>query len=128
MDTILRSKVIAIVDDDQSMRLGIASLLRSFGWVVRAYDSGAAFLSELDRLEICLLIADVQMPDLDGIALVKEVATRQLAIPTVFVTAYATQDVVNRCRRIGGAGVFSKPLDEAKLLVRVEQIVGPSSF
>jgi FixJ family two-component response regulator len=80
--------VIAVVDDDESVRLAIASLLRSCGWTVCTYASGGELLAGIDESKFCLVVADVQMPEMDGFALVGQLAVRRPDIPVVFVSAF----------------------------------------
>lgn len=128
MDTTLQPNVIAVVDDDQSIRTGLASLLRSCGWAVRTYDSGAGLLKELDQINIRLLISDIQMPGVDGFALVSEIAHRQNLPPVFLITAYVSGEVKERAGKMRVAGFFSKPLDNAKLLSCVEALLGSALF
>jgi FixJ family two-component response regulator len=114
--------VIAVVDDDKSVRSATTSLLRSCGWTVRFYASGNDLLSEIDRGDIRLVIADVQMPVMDGFALLEKLSVIANTIPVVFITAYATPDMVNRIVNSGAAAFFPKPLDDVRFLARVTDI------
>jgi FixJ family two-component response regulator len=96
--------VIAVVDDDESVRLAIASLLRSCGWTVCTFASGGELLAGIDESKFCLVVADVQMPEMDGFALV-----RKLAVRTIMA---------------GAVGFFTKPLDDVLFLFRVAEIAG----
>jgi FixJ family two-component response regulator len=115
--------VIAVVDDDESVRTATASLLRSCGWTVRIYASGNDLLSEIDQGDIRLVIADVQMPVMDGFALLGKLSVVAKTIPVVFITAYATPDMVDKIVHCGAAGFFPKPLDDVRFLARVTDIV-----
>ncbi|MGF6721999.1 FixJ family two-component response regulator [Paraburkholderia sp. GAS41] len=115
--------IIAVVDDDESVRFATASLLRSCGWTVRSYASGSALLSEIGATDICLVVADVQMPEMDGFALTQKLAERS-DVPVIFVTAYETRDIVKNVSTTGAAGFFTKPLDDVLFLARVAEIVG----
>lgn len=116
--------VIAVVDDDESVRLATASLLRSCGWTIRAYLSGPDLLSKLDESEFCLVVADVQMPEMDGFTLVRKLGERRPGIPVIFVTAYATPEMVKKASATGIVDFFTKPLDDAVFLSRIAEIVG----
>ena len=93
--------VIAVVDDDESVRLAIASLLRSCGWTVCTYASGGELLAGIDESKFCLVVADVQMPEMDGFTLVRKLAERRSNIPAVIVTAYATPDMAEKTTAAG---------------------------
>jgi FixJ family two-component response regulator len=119
-----RSAVIAVVDDDESVRLAIASLLRSCGWSVSTYASGGEFLEDLDERELSLVIADVQMPEMDGSTLVRKLTEQRSDIPAIFVTAHATPDMAEKTLANGAVGFFTKPLDDVLFLLRVAEIAG----
>jgi FixJ family two-component response regulator len=116
--------VIAVVDDDESVRFATASLLRSCGWTVRTYVSGADLLTGMDKGDVCLVVADVQMPGMDGFALLRKIIERTPDIPVIFVTAYATPNMVERATATVAADFFTKPLDDIRFLSRVAEIVG----
>jgi FixJ family two-component response regulator len=116
--------VIAVVDDDESVRLATASLLRSCGWTVRTYACGADLLSKIDEDAIGLVIADVQMPGMDGFALLKKLVERRPDVPAIFVTASATPNMGERSSMAGAIEIFTKPLDDARFLARVAEIAG----
>jgi FixJ family two-component response regulator len=121
---ILPPVVIAVVDDDESVRMAAASLLRSCGWIVRTYACGKDLLAVVDRENnIRLIIADIQMPEMDGFELEGKLARRAAHVPVIFTTAYATPDVVNRVAGTGAVDFFPKPLDDARFLARVSEIV-----
>lgn len=115
---------IAVVDDDESVRVAIASLLRSCGWSVRTYACGADLLSEIQENEICLVIADVQMPGMDGFSLLRKLGVRRPDIPAIFVTAYAIPNMSERSSAAGAIDFFTKPLDDVRFLSRVAEIAG----
>lgn len=118
------SAVIAVVDDDESVRLAIASLLRSCGWSVSTYASGGEFLDDLDERELSLVIADVQMPEMDGFTLIRKLTEQRSDIPAIFVTAHPTPDMAEKTSSTGAVGFFTKPLDDVLFLLRVAEIAG----
>src|SRR5690349_12343199 len=95
------SPVIAIVDDDEAVRVATASLLRSFGYQTCVFASAAEFLAAgMDRLASCL-ITDVRMPGMDGIELQRVLNSRNCAIPILFVTAYSNDALRQRVMAAG---------------------------
>jgi len=70
-----------------------------------------------------LVIADVQMPVMDGFALFERLGLLAKTIPVLFITAYATPDMVDKIDNSGAAGFFSKPLDDVRFLAKVTDIV-----
>lgn len=122
----MRSKrsaaVIGVVDDDESVRLATACLLRSANWQVVTYPSATDLLSDTRRLKLSLIVADIHMPRVDGFALLESIKQWERPVPVILITAYATQDLLDRSRVAGAAGFFSKPLDDARLLALIGAI------
>jgi FixJ family two-component response regulator len=118
------STVIGVVDDDECVRMAASSLLRSANWKVMAYGSAGDLLGDARRSELKLVIADIHMPVMDGFGLLESIRLWKQPIPVIFITAYATQELLDRANAGGAAGFFSKPLDDARLLARIGEIVG----
>ena len=84
--TMRNDAIISVVDNDESVRMALDSLLRSSGYTVRTYAGAHDFLfSDGPRLTSCL-ISDIQMPDMDGIQMYEELATMGIHIPVIFIT------------------------------------------
>ena len=81
-------------------------------------------MAAIDASRFCLVVADVQMPEMDGFALVRKLAVRRPDIPVVLVTAYPTSDMPERTIMAGAVGFFTKPLDDVLFLFRVAEIAG----
>ena len=82
------SKTIAIVDDDDSVRGALESLLRSSGYKVQTYPSALEFLMNNASADVDCLVSDVQMPGMSGLELHKKLAAMGAHIPTIFITAF----------------------------------------
>jgi FixJ family two-component response regulator len=117
------SAVIGVVDDDESVRMAIASSLRSANWQVIAYSSATHLLGDTRRSELKLVIADVHMPGMDGFALLESIQLWKRPVPIIFITAYAAQELQERAAAGGIAGFFSKPVDDARLLALIAEIL-----
>jgi FixJ family two-component response regulator len=108
--------VIYIVDDDASVRRALERLLRSAGMEARAYGSAREFLdSEFTDQNACL-IADVKMPDLDGLELQRKLAERGADLPVILITGFDTEQTRALAKDSGAAGYFRKPVDDQALL------------
>jgi FixJ family two-component response regulator len=110
------ASVIAVVDDDESVRLALASLLRSVGFVVLLFASAEEFLSGRDGQSIACLILDLRMPGMDGLQLQRRLREGGWLVPTIFLTAHG--DERGRAEAFaGGAMAFlPKPFDADALL------------
>jgi FixJ family two-component response regulator len=114
------ASVVAIVDDDQSVRMALASLLRSAGFVVLLYASAEEFLGGRPVPSIACLILDSKMPGMDGLELQTRLREEGWLVPTIFLTAHG--DDRGRAQALaGGAMAFlPKPFDADVLLRAVK--------
>ena len=108
--------VIAIVDDDPSVREGLRSLLRSAGWKVETFASGQEFLARPGAEVPCCLILDLQLPGLSGLDLQKRMAEVELEIPIVFLTGHGDIPASVQAMKAGAVEFLTKPFDEEELL------------
>ncbi|WP_254342982.1 response regulator [Paraburkholderia sp. CNPSo 3274] len=83
------SAMIVMVDDYESVRMALSSLLRSANWNVIDYASANHLLGDTRRSKLKLVVADVQMPGMDGFALLESIKLWKRPIPVIFITAYA---------------------------------------
>lgn len=113
--------VIAIVDDDVSVRQALGSLLRSFNLAVELYASGPDLLRSPGLDAIRCLVTDVQMPAMSGFALHAELRARGLDIPAVFMTAFPEARYRERAKELDGCGFLSKPFLDIDMIRCVEQ-------
>ncbi|MEX3773104.1 response regulator transcription factor [Pseudomonas sp. MYb118] len=80
--------IVAIVDDDDSVRMALDNLLRSMGYKIKTYCSALAFLDSNDPAHTDCLISDIQMPGMSGLELHQHLLEMGHRIPTIFITAY----------------------------------------
>ena len=85
--------LIAIVDDDDSLRNSLDNLLRSVGFRVQGFSSAEAFLHANQAPDTACLILDVRLPGMNGLDLQRQMVAANCRIPIIFVTAYADDDV-----------------------------------
>ncbi|MBV8151375.1 MAG: response regulator [Candidatus Eremiobacteraeota bacterium] len=111
--------VIAVVDDDASMREAVTGLLKSAGFSSIAFERGEDFLNSDHRRSAACLIADVQMPEMSGPELHSRLAASGERIPTILITAYPDENVRTRALRAGVKFYLTKPFDDEDFLARV---------
>ena len=116
----IRKKPIAVVDDDASVRKSLNRLFRSAGIEAVAFASAKDFLKALPTLGPACLVLDVHMPGMDGIALQAELAKRESKVPIVFITAHDDQKIREKAFDAGAADFLAKPFDYANLIEVVE--------
>lgn len=108
--------VIGIVDDDESVRLAVGTLLRSVGFEHRSYASGEAFLQAGAAGSIDCLIVDLRMRGMSGLELQQKLKDSGDTVATIFISAHGDQDARQRALAAGSVGFLAKPFDEAALL------------
>jgi FixJ family two-component response regulator len=108
--------VIAIVDDDESAREGTTDLIKSMGFIAKAFPHAKSFLqSNSIRCTACL-ITDVRMPGLTGLELHERLLGSGHVIPTILVTAFPTDRDRTQAMRSGVICYLTKPFSEDELL------------
>lgn len=113
--------IVYIVDDDASVRKALQRLIRSAGMNVEVFGSAREFLSSGCRMENTCLLADIQMPEMSGLALQRELCEAGLSLPVIFITAFDCSESREEARKLGAAGFFRKPVDDEALLEAIRQ-------
>jgi FixJ family two-component response regulator len=111
-----RNSIVAVVDDDESVRESLPDLLSEFGFSPRAYSSAEEFLTSDAVGPTKCLIVDIAMPQMNGLALQQELKARGLEIPIVFVTASKDEMVRAQALQAGAVAVLLKPFSDTALL------------
>lgn len=115
--------VIAIVDDDPSVRRGLQRLVRSAGWKVETFTSAQEFLLRPPSVLPTCLILDLQMPGLSGLELQKRVTEADAGIPIVFLTGHGDIPASVQAMKAGAVEFLTKPVDEQNLLHAIQEAV-----
>jgi FixJ family two-component response regulator len=108
--------LVAIVDDDASVRASTRRLIRSLGHRAEAFESAEQFLGSGLAAETACLILDVRMPGMGGLELQRRLADSDSRIPIVFITARASDEEEARALRAGAVAFLRKPVDKESLL------------
>ncbi|MGC2613879.1 MAG: response regulator [Terracidiphilus sp.] len=115
--------VIAIVDDDPSVREGLHSLVRSAGWRAETFTSAQEFLARTRPEATSCLILDLQLPGLSGLDLQKRMAVVDLEIPIVFLTGHGDIPASVQAMKAGAIEFLTKPVDEQDLLRAIQEAI-----
>lgn len=117
--------VIAVVDDEDSVRKAVLRVLRAAGFCARGFASGDEFLNSwhFDRPD-CLVL-DLQMPGLSGMEVHNSLVSAGAQFPIVIITAHDAPSVREECIRRGAAAYLCKPLDIGALLSAVGRVASP---
>jgi two-component system response regulator FixJ len=110
-----------IVDDDPAVRDSLAVLLKASGFGVETFDSATQFLASGGAARRGCLIADIRMPDMDGLALQEELGRRGAALSVVVVTGHGDVPLAVRAMKAGAVDFLEKPFDDETLLLSVRR-------
>ena len=113
------SKLIAIIDDDESMQDSLRDLIESAGLVARCFGSAEEFLEYDLHGEVGCLIAEIQMPGMSGLELQARLKEEQYNIPIIFITSNGGGRMRIQAMREGAVEFLAKPLDYQLLLKTV---------
>jgi FixJ family two-component response regulator len=116
MDVQCKTQLIAIVDDDESVRSAIHGLLKSVGLKTQLFASAEEFLQSGQHSEIACLISDIRMPGMSGLELQAKLAEEDCRIPIIFITAYGDTRMRMQAMRAGAVEFLGKPFDDKTLL------------
>ena len=110
------SRLVAIVDDDESVQRALQDLIESDGLPAICFGSAEQFLDSEARRKAACLIADIRMPGMSGLELQAKLKAERCRIPVIFITAHGDAEMRIHAMRQGAVEFLSKPFDDAVLL------------
>ncbi len=113
---------VLVVDDDMAVLELVVGALVAFGHQVQAATDGVAARELLDRERVDVLVTDLQMPRMDGLALLAHVGSAARRIPVIVVSGSWTQEQRLQALGLGAARVYAKPADLAQIARDVEEL------
>src|ERR1700724_3261285 len=119
MDVQEKTKLVAIVDDDDSMRSALQGLLKAVGLPAQAFASAEEFLKSGQQDQAGCLIADIRMPGMSGLELQAKLNAEHCRIPTIFITAHGDEKMRMQALRAGAVEFMAKPFNDEVLLESV---------
>jgi FixJ family two-component response regulator len=113
--------IVYVIDDDESIREALKSLMRSVGLTVQTFASAHEFL-ESRRLDVpACLILDVRMPGLSGLDLQRDLSEANIRIPIIFITGHGDIPMSVRAMKAGAVEFLTKPFRDQDLLDALQQ-------
>jgi len=112
--------LIAIVDDDDSLRNSLDNLIRSVGFRAQGFPSAEALLSSNQLHDTACLILDVRLPGMNGLELQRRIGAANWRIPIIFITSHADGDAQARALEAGAVDYLFKPFREEQLLDAID--------
>ena len=117
--------VIAIVDDDPSVRRALARLVRSAGYTVQAFGSAHEFLDWLPGRRAACLVLDIHLEGMSGFDLQERLTADEVGVPVIFISAHDDAPTRERIERSGATAHLWKPVDGDALLGAIRRVIGP---
>ena len=113
-------KLIHVVDDEDAVRRSIGFMLKTSGYAVEAWTSGAAFLRQVRHAEQGCILLDVRMPEIDGLTVQRTLAERGVAMPIIIMTGHGDVSIAVQAMKAGAVDFLEKPFEKAALLSAIE--------
>jgi FixJ family two-component response regulator len=114
-----KQTLVAIVDDDESVRSALQGLMKAVGLPARSFASAEEFLESGEQQATGCLIADIRMPGMSGLELQATLNADHCRIPIIFVTAHGDERMRMQALRAGAVEFVAKPFDDEALVASV---------
>jgi two-component system response regulator FixJ len=111
-----RERCVYIVDDDEAVRDSLSVLLESKAYAVRSFGSAPEFLAAAPSLPVGCLIADIRMPEMDGLELQQHLIDRSLHFPLIVITGHGDVSLAVRAMKAGAVDFIEKPFASEAIL------------
>ena len=118
-----RSMTIAVVEDDAGVRTALEQLLRSAGYRALTFESAEAFLAHSDRGDVDCLIADINLPGMSGVDLVRGLGDNGRRLPAVLITGRRDAATAALTRQAGEVPRLYKPFSDAALFEVINRVM-----
>jgi FixJ family two-component response regulator len=118
--------LVAVVDDEEPVRIALRRLLCSASLRVETFSSGAEFLESVKDHHPDCVVLDLHMPQVDGFAVQSRLKEAGIRLPTLVITADDTAGVRERALAAGAAAYLRKPVDDQALLEAITRAVEPN--
>jgi two-component system response regulator FixJ len=120
------TSTIFIVDDDAAVRDSLSALLEAEGFATETFESAKAFLAGYKPKDACCVIADIRMPDMDGLELQEELIRRAWGLPVIIITGHGDVPLAVRAMKAGAVDFIEKPFDDHVLRASIERGIAQS--
>jgi two-component system response regulator FixJ len=115
-----RNHIVHLVDDDEAIRRSASFMLRTSGYRVTTYGSGAELLGAIEGIAHGCILLDVRMPDMDGLEVQRALKDLNIALPVIVMTGHGDVSVAVQAMKAGAVDFIEKPFERAVLLGAVE--------
>ena len=119
----MKFEEIIVVEDNDTMRLGISDSLKKEGYVVNAFDNGPEAIKKFQSSHASLAIIDLKMEPLDGIEVLRQIKEINPATEVLMISAYGTVEDAVKAMHLGASDFLTKPFSPEELRFRVKKIL-----
>ena len=117
------TSLIAVVDDEESVRRALGRLIRSAGFGVEMFGSGLEFMQSLQRHTPDCVVLDVRMPNLTGTEVQSALLRSGTRLPVIIITGDDSPQTRERTLRQGALAYLRKPVDDAMLIEAIQSAI-----
>ncbi|MFP5330691.1 MAG: response regulator FixJ, partial [Alphaproteobacteria bacterium] len=114
-------RLVHLVDDDEAIRRSTGFVLKTSGYRVKSYESGAEILKSLPEFEPGCILLDIRMPGMDGMEVQQELRSRGITAPVIIMTGHGDVALAVQAMKAGAVDFIEKPFEKAVLLSAIEQ-------
>ncbi|GJL66321.1 MAG: Fis family transcriptional regulator [Nitrospirales bacterium] len=116
---------ILIIDDNADIRWILSDLLESHGFHCQQAQNAMAALTMVEHTDFDVILTDYQMPNMNGLELLQQLAVSQLtsSTPVIMITAFCSETLETEARQAGAWAVLQKPINTRELLTTVTQAI-----
>ena len=123
-----KSKLIAIIDDNESMQDSLSDLIESGGFEAQCFGSAKAFLESDSHSRAACLIVDIRMPNISGLELQTKLKQEKCNVPIIFITAFDDAEIRAQAMKEGAVEFFAKPFDHQQLLTMLRHTLKGQTY
>ena len=115
------AKLVHVVDDDASVRRSVGFMLKTSGYQVQTYESGAELLRNSAKLEQGCILLDIRMPGMDGLDVQQALLEKGIGLPVIIMTGHGDVSLAVRAMKAGAVDFVEKPFEKEALLSSLEE-------
>lgn len=112
---------ILVMEDDQSISKGLKLVLSEQGYQVELTETGQGALSRFEKQPVDLLVADLRLPDIDGLEVIKKIKQKNPETQVIVITGYGSPSLAVKAMKIGVHDFIAKPFTEDQIKAAVEK-------
>jgi FixJ family two-component response regulator len=120
----IRRNIVGIVDDNPRMREAIRRILSAFGYITYTFDSAEAFIKVAATSKANCLVVDIQLGDISGVELVRQLTESGFTFPVIFITDLDDETIRSQATQLGCVAYLRKPVSADRLIEAIVKASG----